>query len=167
VTTRAALALPCLTALTSLALAFAPAPLPRRDRRGGDVISIHHLQGRWKLLRNERIRPGGTRIELDGPRDGFFMRFVGDLWTYAERDGADDPYSMRVTIRAGRGAVAIDFYHPRDVKKEKQPLMVGLIRRRGDVVEVLGFARTGKEDRPSSFEEAPPNWWVMTLQRIP
>jgi hypothetical protein len=149
--------------LIPLLLAFAPAPLPRR---GDDEISIRHLQGRWKLVRNERIRNGGRRIQLDGASDTFFVRIKGDLWTHAEQDGVDDPYSKLLAIQAGRGAVAIDCYHRRDVKREKPALMRGLIRRRGDTVEILGYPAEGKDYRPRSFEDAPANWWVMTLERM-
>lgn len=152
--------------LTLPALAFAPAPLPRR---GGDHdrISLRYLQGKWKLVRNERILHNGERTELPGAGDKFFVRFAGSLWSHTERDGENDPCSNQIDVQAGHGAVAIDWYDRRDVKRQKKPVMVGLIRRRGNAVEILGYADSVKDQRPSSFEAAPANWWVMTLERLP
>jgi uncharacterized protein (TIGR03067 family) len=160
--TRAALALIALLALT----AFAPAPFPKAARRGtgGDSISLRHFQGKWNHVRIEMIEPNGKRREW---KNGSItaVRVKGDQWAYLE---PNDRVNTTYTIAVGeaRGPAAIDWFSPGVNGQQVPPFMLGLIKREGDTVQILGRMGVKVEDRPRRFEDAPEGWWLMTLQRM-
>jgi uncharacterized protein (TIGR03067 family) len=157
---RVSLALVVLLALT----AFAPAPFPKvaRHGSGGDAISLQHFQGKWELVRNETIAPNGKRSEW---KNGNLVavRVKGNQWIYLEKDDVVH-ITYTITVQEGRGAVAID-WHSGGPKGQKRPFMLGLIKRDGDTVQILGRNGVRPDERPKRWDNPPVGWWLMTLQK--
>jgi hypothetical protein len=163
-TTRPVLALVCLLALT---LAFAPAPLPRTVRRGGggeDEISNQRFQGKWKIVSWRTVGPDRRLLAEERTAGITAVRVSGDQWQYLQGDGqANTTHELHVS--PGRGATAIDWWYNPQGARPPAPTMLGLIRRRGDVVEILALGGVRVDQRPHGFAAPPPGFWLMTLER--
>ena len=77
--------------------------------------------------------------------------------------GVNASYSLTVEDR--RGPAAIDWYAVGQAG-QGAPSMLGLIRRDGDVVRILGSSSAKQADRPKDWDAPPNGWWLMTLERI-
>jgi hypothetical protein len=145
---RAAIALSVLLALT----AFAPAPLPRRERgSAADEMSLSHFQGYWRMVHFDE---GNAQVKG--------VRVQGDRWAYVNQNGSDNA-RYRLVVGKGRGAVPIDWYHGTE---QQQPYFLGLIRRDGDKLELLYRVGARREERPAGIiEPKPQGWLVMVLER--
>jgi hypothetical protein len=146
--------------------AFAPAPFPRAARRGGDgdAISLQHFQGKWEHARIEWIEPNGKRREWQN--GGIVaVRVKDDQWIYLSKgDVVNVTYT--ITVQEGRGATAID-WHSSGLNGQKQPpFMLGLIKRDGDTVQILGRMGVSVDQRPKRWNDPPVGWWLMTLKRM-
>ena len=158
--TRSIFALIALTALP----AFAPAPFPRPQRgRPADSIGLAAFQGKWKHARIEWVLPGGQRREWQNG-NVVAVRVKGDVWTYLEPDDRPNA-SYSLTVEDRRGPAAIDWYAVGQAG-QGAPSMLGLIRRDGDVVRILGSSSAKQADRPKDWDAPPNGWWLMTLERI-
>jgi uncharacterized protein (TIGR03067 family) len=157
--TRLSLALLCLLALT----AFAPAPLPRRERGGEppDSVSQAALQGRWKVARMAVTLPAGGLSDFDWVIDA--VRIRDKEWHYLTKEAVRS--STPFTVVAARGVTAIDWYWSQQKNGREGVAMVGLIRRDGGTVRVLYKPHTGPQDRPTSFDHPPDGWYLLTLTR--
>jgi uncharacterized protein (TIGR03067 family) len=155
---RVIVALVALVGLT----AFAPAPLPRPPLLArGDHISLRHFQGKWHQVRIENIEPNGERKEWKNA-NVVAVRVKGDQWIYlGPNDRVNATYTL--TVQEARGPAAIDWYSGGN--KGQLPFMLGLIKRDGDTIQVLGKMGPLPGERPKRFEGAPAGWWLMTLQR--
>jgi hypothetical protein len=148
----------------ALALAFAPAPLPRPSRRGEfDLIDLRLFQGKWKIVRNERVVGPGQLAAWHRAGPAVAVRVSEGQWTYLE-PGDRVNNVLLVEVAARRGETAITWYRSDDAQK-KRPIMLGLIRRRGGTVQIVGMGGVPVEQRPARFVDAPVGWWVMTLER--
>jgi uncharacterized protein (TIGR03067 family) len=158
--TRLALALIALAGLT----AFAPAPFPRQ-RRIDTSVSLEVLQGKWKVVKIEEVTGPGGRVRRT-TLAAEAIRFDRTHWTLLQ--SGDQEYVKNVfRLDTGRRPAAIDIYD-RDRSRLDSgvpPIHVGLIRRAGDTVEILYYSAAPAE-RPSSFENPPVGWWLLTLKRV-
>jgi hypothetical protein len=151
--------------VAALALAFAPAPLPRPSRRGEfDQIDLRLFEGKWKIVRTERVVGPGQFVADRRTGPAVAVRVSEGQWTYLE---AGDRVNnvLWVEVAARRGEAAITWYR-RDDAQKKRPIMMGLIRRRGDTVQIVAMGDVRIELRPARFADAPVGWWVMTLERV-
>jgi uncharacterized protein (TIGR03067 family) len=156
--TRLLLALITLLVLT----AFAPAPFPRskRERETFDEINLKSFQGTWKVISMEVIEQGNVPKRI--PWNITHVRVKGDHWSYLVNQAENSNY--RMAIDGTRKPASIDWYT--DGAQPNRPGMVGLIRRQGDRVRILYYVTT-PENRATSFDDPPVNWWLLTLQRQP
>jgi uncharacterized protein (TIGR03067 family) len=159
---RVVAALIALLALT----AFAPAPFPKAARRGGggDQISLQHFQGKWELVRIEWIAPNGKRSEFKIDSVTVAFRVKGDQWSYLDK-GDVVKLTYTITVQEGRGATAIDWLSTGEQGEKLPPFMLGLIKRDGDTVQILGQMGASVDQRPKRWDDPPVGWWLMTLQR--
>jgi uncharacterized protein (TIGR03067 family) len=140
------------------ATAFAPAPFPKTERRGGgDEISLRSLQGNWKAVRFDEIIGKNNERKEGGMWFGG-VRIRGDRWSYLVNGDEEHPYQL--VISDSRPAT-IDFFNVG--AKPDHPVMIGLVRREGSRVTIL-YYRAG-ELRPRSFEHLPVNWWLLALEK--
>jgi uncharacterized protein (TIGR03067 family) len=140
-------------ALASLT-GFAPAPFarPRRDR---DTLNLHTLQGQWKVVSMKQTLAGGGFNTLN-----WHITHIGidkDVWTF-QGQGRKPNATYYLTLDTSRKPGTIDWHN----KQGGPPHMVGLIRRSGELVEILYLATTV---RPGSFEAPPPGYYLLTLKR--
>jgi uncharacterized protein (TIGR03067 family) len=158
-TRRLLIAVVALAGLT----AFAPAPFPRpkRERGSGDDISMQTVQGTWRVVSMQRTSRDGkhsphkwaiTHIRI---RDG--------KWTFMENHTENTSYRLKVdgTKKPGQ----LDFYWtgPGNNNNIMQPAMVGVIRRKGNKVEILYLP--GNHQKPTTFDPPPEGWWLLALQK--
>jgi uncharacterized protein (TIGR03067 family) len=149
----------CIVALAGVT-AFAPAPLPRRARGGSDgEISLATFQGTWRVASMQSSRRDGRHLPHKWNITHF--RVSGAELTYLENGSTNARYTV-VIGNQGRPAT-IDFYNGE--AKGIAPGQ-GIIRRKGDVVEILYvFGVFGGTQRAVSFEQPPDNQWLLTLHR--
>jgi hypothetical protein len=144
--------------LAALALAFAPLPFP-----GPNAITPESFQGRWRVVRMEITLPGGKLQRWDWDvrtirvRGGYMVYLLGEA---SDAKGDEFPF----VIPAGKGDVPIDWWLP-GPKPDGPARMVGLLRCRGDTIQVLYKPGTGPKDRPKRFEDPPEGWYLKTIKR--
>jgi uncharacterized protein (TIGR03067 family) len=145
--------------LVVLCLAFAPAPLPRPT----SSINLEGFQGRWKVIRMEITLPNGGLREWNWHVKTIRVR--GGHMAYLQGNASDArAEEFPFAISPGKGLAAIDWWLPGQ-KPDGSPRMVGLMRRRGDTLQVLYKPGTGLADRPKQFEDPPEGWYLKTLKR--
>jgi uncharacterized protein (TIGR03067 family) len=160
---RLVLALASLICLT----AFAPAPFPRPERRGGGTdIDMKSFQGTWKVISMEIVQGNGQNQRLTDwgwqTTGTTGVRVKGDRWTYL--NNGRDSSSYRVDIDPTKKPAAIDWFTGLNKGANDRPGMLGLIRREGSRLTILYYA-TGPENRPKVFENPPRGWWILKLER--
>jgi hypothetical protein len=154
--TRLAFALIALAGLT----AFAPAPFPKPDRRDGEVqVGLQSLRGRWRIVRVEEVDGQGKR-RVKKSDNVPFVRIQDDLWTYLNENGTVNN-RFHLAIESDRGLSRVKFLRP----QTRELALFGLIRRRGDTVQILGTPVVSTPSRPTGFREIPRDWWLMTLHK--
>src|SRR5262245_35932072 len=126
-TVRLGFALAILLGLT----AFAPAPLPRQERRGqGDEITLETFQGNRRVLSIYHSRSEGQPMPV--AVSTIIVRIVNDRWTYFTNDVESPTYY--VTLDHSKRPALLNFYSD---QQKTHLFAVGLIRQRGGKVEVL------------------------------
>jgi uncharacterized protein (TIGR03067 family) len=143
--------------------AFAPAPFPKPPRRGGEEINLQGFQGTWRSVKLEGIEQNGGKREI--PWGIAAVRVQNDLWTFLNK-GETENAKYRLVIDGTRKPPTIDFYSEGRGGREQggKPYMVGVMKRQGDIVQILYFS-TGPENRARSFDNPPVGWWLLTLER--
>jgi hypothetical protein len=152
--------------LVLLALpAFAPAPFPRTTRQDKDAeVSLKFLQGKWAAtleIINEQGRPehapgaGVKSIVIKDDKWSHLFSTIGDDSTRA--------MTWIISLNHRTRPVSMEWYSD-SFQRQKEPEMAGLVRRRGNVVEIL-FYVANREKRLKSFENPPIGWWYLTLRR--
>jgi uncharacterized protein (TIGR03067 family) len=138
---------------------FAPAPLPRPSRRGPDPseVSLRALAGTWRVVSFVHTRNDGNHVHKTPGFDGVTIQ--GDDWTFV----ADSGVTYLVTLDGKKKPAALDFWTGRGLREE-EPLGKGIVRRRGDVVEVL-YSFQGERRRAAGFDPPPAGMWLLTLRR--
>jgi uncharacterized protein (TIGR03067 family) len=152
---RVALSLAAVLALT----AFAPAPFPRAGRGGGEssLITLSTLQGTWRVTGMVRYAQDGSSAPHKWQITG--VTVVGDRWTFLRGEAPTNSYL--IAIDSARSPATLDFSPPREGGGGISGL--GIIRRRGDVVEIVYYF--GKVPRAQSFDRPPAGQYLLTLQR--
>src|SRR5262249_22256329 len=137
--------------------AFAPAPLPRSERRrDADAVSLPRLQGDWKVVSFDTVGPNKSLTPISQWFQG--VRFKGDRWIYLVN--GNEGLTFRIVVGDGRPAT-IDYFELKG--NAERPYMIGIVRRHGGRVEVLYYWMP--VPRATSFEAPPSNWWILVLQR--
>lgn len=140
--------------------AFAPAPLPRRERAVAlDGLAIPGLVGTWDVVKLQTTAGNGSLSDA-----GTYLKEVRiepARWTfvYREANRAVVPYAL--TIHHNLTPAPINFYSGTTVSG--QPYGTGIIRRQGNKLTVI---YSWGSARPTSFENPPSGYWVLTLQRV-
>jgi uncharacterized protein (TIGR03067 family) len=139
--------------------AFAPAPFPKAQRGARqDEITIKTLQGTWRAASMKRTRRDGNHTPSEWSTTHIHVE--NDKWAFMQNGNPTASYT--ITITNGRKPAALDFYYGAPTPNERAP-GEGIIRRRGDVVEILySFAAPR---RAVSFEQPPDNQCLLTLQK--
>lgn len=133
-----------LCVVVSLMLAFAPAPLPRRERDGGD--DLRKLQGDW-----ERIEHNGQREAHPTP-----VTVRGDRMQYPS---PDDLWTVVLDQKARPKRI--------DFVKVNQTTNVfrGVYRLEGDTLTYSVRQNVSEQDRPLDFDAKRMGAWVSTYRR--
>jgi hypothetical protein len=137
-------------------LAFAPAPLPRREHGRADEISLACLQGNWRVTSFHSSRVG----QLVPVTGAIRIDVAEDCWIFADEHREAPP--LFISVDATRRPARLNF---RDRRGQDQPVSgAGLVRRYGPGVQVI--CRWGDEaGRPVAFDPAPDGAWVLTMQQ--
>jgi uncharacterized protein (TIGR03067 family) len=135
--------------------AFAPAPLPRSERRGG-AVTLPRLQGDWKVVSFDTVGADRKLTPIGKWFQG--VRIKGDRWIYLVN--GQENLSFRITIGDGRPAT-IDYFNLSG--QTEKPYMIGIAGRQAGRVAILYYWMPAT--RATSFEEAPANWWLLILER--
>lgn len=156
-------ALAALLAVLTLT-AFAPAPLPRakRERRGGEAISIETFQGHWRVTSMERTSRTGKHTPHNWQIT--HIRVRDDRWTFMANTTENTSY--RLKIDGSKKPGLLDYYWDNanaNRPNNQQPAMVGIIRRAGNRVEILYLP--GTHQKPTAFDPPPEGWWLLKLQK--
>jgi uncharacterized protein (TIGR03067 family) len=158
-TRRLLIAVIALAALT----AFAPAPIsrPKRERGSGDEISLQTFQGMWRVVSMQRTSRAGNHPPHKW--EVSHIRIRDDRWTFMEANNVEST-SYRLKVDGTKQPGQLDFFWtgPGNIDTT-QPFMVGVIRRKGNMVEII-YLR-GNHTKPTTFEPPPEGWWLLTLQR--
>jgi uncharacterized protein (TIGR03067 family) len=157
--TRILLALLAVAGLT----AFAPAPFPRpkRDRGSGDEISLQTVQGTWRVVSMQRTSRDGKHMPHKWAIT--HIRIRDDKWTFMEANNVENT-SYRLKVDGTKQPGLLDYYSWMDNNANvKQSVMVGAIRRKGNMVEILYLP--GNHQKPTTFDPPPEGWWLLVLQK--
>jgi hypothetical protein len=139
-----------LLSLALLPLAFAPAPLPRRQARANDSLAVARLVGVWRATGLYHT-PNKARLDPDRGGVGHVI-ITPTRWTFSKTT----PVVYDLRIHDDRRPVQFDLMH----QGSKQPYGMGLMRREGNLIRVIyGWNGT----RPKDFEES--GYVVLTLVR--
>jgi uncharacterized protein (TIGR03067 family) len=141
--------------------AFAPAPFPRTDRQDRETeVSLRFLQGKWDVVSMETINEQGQRQRARWGVKGIVVQ--GDHWSYVySLGGKNSTYGFN--LNGSTRPASMDWYVD-PFKRESEPYLFGVIRRKGSIVEILYYPAQG-EKRVTSFENPPRYWWYLTLRR--
>lgn len=141
--------------------AFAPAPFPRTSRRKeANEISVATFQGTWRVAGMMHTKKDGTHRPYTWSIS--HVRVDGKTWTFLDDKGTPSA-SYTITIDNSRKPAAyLDFWNG-EPKIGEQPPGGGIIRRKGEVVEII-YVFGGRE-RPISFEQPPDGQYLLTLHR--
>ena len=153
-TVRLAFAFAVLLGLT----AFAPAPLPRADRRGQSAeITLTTFQGNWRVTNMQTSRANGQHTPY--PWNVTHILIEKDRWSFMA--GNSPVSSMYISVDSTKKPAQLNFH---DRQGKDQPISgVGLIRKYGAGVQVL-YRWGNEQNRPVVFEgaEGP---WIITMQK--
>jgi uncharacterized protein (TIGR03067 family) len=139
-------------------LAFAPAPLPRRDRGGqGGAITLASFQGRWRLVKRVTTRADGQHVPTSSPVTHVVI--TGDRWQFMANDSQVNAFYL--SIDPSRTPAHLNFY---DQKGGKQLSGVALIRRHGPGVQVL-YNWGDESKRPRNFDPPTEGCWLAYLEK--
>ena len=139
--------------------AFAPAPMPRREKSDRHAVSLQRMTGDWHVESMWRYGPNGRiAYHIDAWKE---IRIHDGQWRFCyapevSRVGA----VYHLAIDASSKPAAIDFVRP----GEKQAWMAGIVRFKDDKLEVL--YQPHARERPKSFENPPEGFCLFTLTKI-
>lgn len=133
------------------ATAFAPAPLPKRQRGAAESISLARLQGTWVVEKVETSTNGGYRRTNDPLTE---VAIEGARWTFI--NGGNRSTSLGLKLDGGRVPAWFD------LGEQGNSQTSGIIRLQGGVLQVL--YQWGRP-RPNSFEAPPEGYWCITFRR--
>jgi uncharacterized protein (TIGR03067 family) len=140
-------------------LAFAPAPLPRRERgRQTAGITLEGFQGSWRITKRLTLRANGQHVPSTSPVT--HIRVVGDRWTFMT--GRGEGNTLLIAIDNTKSPAHLNFYNKGGRKESVYG--VGLIRRHGPGVQVL-YTWGGEQRRPPGFEPPPEGIWCIFMQK--
>jgi hypothetical protein len=144
---------PLLAVLLPGLAAFAPAPLPRNDRRHPDRLTLSRVSGDWVIQKAElSTSHGGYSPTWSSIK---VLRIEGGKWYFHDQGGRVIRDS-HLTFRP-RAAQA-EF----DLSENGQVIANGVLRLRG--VELQALYRWGGP-RPTNFETPPPGCVLLTFRR--
>jgi uncharacterized protein (TIGR03067 family) len=142
----------CLAAAVLIAAAaFAPAPLPKRERGGRQALTLERIQGSWIVEKVERSSNKGYQRTGDPLTE---VRIEGARWTFV--NGGSPSTSLPLSVDGNKAPAWFDLG---DVKS---PQTSGIISLRGGELKVL--YQWGRP-RPGSFETPPEGYWCITFRR--
>ena len=130
-----------LAALAVLSLAFAPAPLPRREGRGNNSLAVGQLLGTWRATglyfapfkdRQDPVRHGVATVAISPTQ-----------WVF-DKGGTNTTYDLR--IHSDRRPVEFDLMQ----LGQNEPYGRGLMRRDGKVLTVI----YNWGERPKGFDNS-------------
>jgi uncharacterized protein (TIGR03067 family) len=134
--------------------AFAPAPFPR-PRRSSPTLDLNRLSARWKVAGMQRVAAQGKLV--DHPWYITHILIQNGRWSFLDKTGRDVASYLLEVDPTKKPATITWLRNPGEV-----PTLVGIIRRKGKVVEILYLATT---NRPASFEKPPEGYYLLTLKR--
>lgn len=140
--------------------AFAPAPLPRPARRGGEIaaISLETCQGTWRIVREEEVRVGGWGEKRLTSR---FIRIHGGEWVSLNSNKEEAPgYTIR--IDGSTTPARIGWYSSNRNAGATEPTWAGLVRRHEGQLQVSYMS---PRQVPGNFGALPAGAVVLTLRR--
>src|SRR5262249_43637423 len=144
--------------ILACATAFAPAPLPRAKRTPqGEEISVESFQGLWRVIK-------GVRTSSSGDHQPHFeglthVRIQGDRWRFVRGNNAFGNHT--ISIDGSNKPAHLDFNRGGQGKGLGGSPGHGIIRRKGDVVEIIYIF--GGRERATSFEQPPDGQYWLTL----
>jgi uncharacterized protein (TIGR03067 family) len=136
--------------------AFAPAPFPRPKRDNDQMINLDRFQGTWKVISLETTGVGGRHTRINWSIT--HIRIAQDRWTFLQNRIENTTY--QIALDPGQKPCTIDYRWPGN--QGGQPAMVGIIRRKGDRVDIVYLSGT---NRPRNLDDPPPNFWLLKLVR--
>jgi uncharacterized protein (TIGR03067 family) len=138
--------------LVLLSLAFAPAPLPKPDRRAG-CADLKAMQGTWYRtsviangIEHERT-PGGTKIVITDTHLQFPSPL--DAWT--------------ITLDAKKSPKHFDYVGNSHYTNDT--IFRGIYRLEGDTLILCCNKGPRVEDRPTKFESSKDSVWIQVFKR--
>jgi len=148
----------CLAVLLG-ATAFAPAPLPRRDRETSDAVSLARMEGVWEMVsmwrygRDGQVASHVTAWKSVTVREG--------RWNYCrEANGGGPSSTWPLTVGPERPA-RLDFHW-----SDKRVAMAGVVRFRGHVLEILYQTSPVEKSRPLDFDQPPEGFYLVRLKKV-
>lgn len=154
---RARLAL--LLAVLLAAVAFAPAPLPRRGREESDVVSLQRMNGVWEVV--SMWRYGGNGEIASHVTAWKTVTIREGTWHYCrEVNGGQPSTPWPLAVSEDRPA-RLDFLW----KEDKRVAMAGIVRFRGRQLEVLYQTSPVDRNVPLAFESPPTGYYLVRLKR--
>jgi uncharacterized protein (TIGR03067 family) len=138
--------------------AFAPAPMPRRGQSKEDSLSVKGVTGDWKVISLWRYGPNGSiAYRIDAWK---LIRIQDGKWMFCTLDNGVKPSTTYVLrIDGSKRPATIDFLRGNEAK----PWMMGIVRFRGDKLEVL--YKPNATERPTSFDNPPADFYLFTLTK--
>lgn len=153
--TRLALPLAVLLGVT----AFAPAPLPRRPRQSSDEVTLARMAGIWDVLSFDRYGGQGQVTYRVTAWKSIDLR--GGKWTFCREANGGGP-SSSFPLRLGPQRPArLDFCW----REEKRVAMSGIVRFRGDLLEVLYRTSPLDHSIPLTFDKPLAEFYLVRLKR--
>jgi uncharacterized protein (TIGR03067 family) len=137
--------------------AFAPAPMPRREKADRHAVSLRRMTGDWRVVSMWNY---GSNGQIAYHVDAWSEIHVRDgQWQFVYATSASGP-RYDLVIDGSKHPATIDFLRP----GEKQVWMSGIVRFKNGTLEVL-YQPHAKE-RPASFENPPEGFFLFTLTKI-
>lgn len=139
-----------LVAAVLTATAFAPAPLPKKERGSQQIVTLQRLQGTWVVEKVERSTASGYQRTSDPLTE---ILIEGDRWTFVSGGNRS---SLGLKIDGGKTPAWFD------LGEANTSSTSGIIRLSGNELRVLYM---WGRPRPGSFETPPNDYWHITFRR--
>ena len=137
-----------------LTVGFAPAPLPRADRRGQSAeITLGSFQGRWRVVSVMTSRANGQHVPFKWWVT--HVRVEGNRWDLLSNDSPVSSRQFSIDVTKKPAHLNLD---------DGGSKGFGLIRLHDGQVQVL-YVWGDEKARAASFDPAPEGHWLITLQR--
>jgi uncharacterized protein (TIGR03067 family) len=135
--------------------AFAPAPLPKKERKKGDSLTLERLRGVWVVQKVEQSSKGGYQRSSDNLAE---VRIEGSRWTFVSGRGGPPQVGRTLDL-------TIDANHKPawfDLGQNGKSQTSGIVKLQGDELRVL--YQWGRP-RPGSFENPPEGYWHIIFKQ--